>query len=85
MSSIEAQEIEHFVMTVARALVDHPDGVEITLLESGNMVVVELTTAKSDTGKVIGREGRMAQSIRILVTAVATKLRKKAILQILER
>jgi uncharacterized protein len=85
MSSNEAQEIEQFVMTIARALVDHPEDVEITLLESGNMVVVELTTAKSDTGKVIGREGRMAQSLRILVTALSTKLRKKAVLQILER
>lgn len=80
-----AEEIRDFVLTVAKSIVDDPEEVNISVLESGSMVVVELSTARTDIGKVIGREGRMAQSLRVLLTAVATKLGKKAVLQILER
>ena len=84
MGTIPGQEIGNFVETVVRAIVDHPDSVKISLLESGSMVVVELSADDSDIGKVIGREGRMAQSLRVLLTALSTKLGKKAVLQILE-
>ena len=84
MNSNPGQEIGTFVETVVKAIVDHPDSVKISLLESGSMVVVELTADDSDIGKVIGREGRMAQSLRVLLTALSTKLGKKAVLQILE-
>ena len=80
-----AEKIRDFVLTVAKSIVDDPEEVNISVLESGSMVVVELSTARTDIGKVIGREGRMAQSLRVLLTAVATKLGKKAVLQILER
>jgi len=85
MMSKPAEEIKEFVLRVIRAIVDYPDEVRIAVLESGSMVVVELSTAQSDIGKVIGREGRMAQSLRVLLTALATKLGKKAVLQILEK
>lgn len=84
MDTNPGQEIGNFVETVVRAIVDHPDSVKVSLLESGSMVVVELSADDSDIGKVIGREGRMAQSLRILLTALSTKLGKKAVLQILE-
>ncbi len=84
MDTNPGQEISAFVETVVRAIVDHPDSVKVSLLESGSMVVVELSADDSDIGKVIGREGRMAQSLRVLLTALSTKLGKKAVLQILE-
>ena len=84
MTSNPGQEIGTFVETVVKAIVDHPDRVKVAMLESGSMVVVELSADDSDIGKVIGREGRMAQSLRVLLTALSTKLGKKAVLQILE-
>jgi uncharacterized protein len=85
MVSSAGAEIEEFITRIARVLVDPPDGVQVTILESGTTVIVELTADPSDIGKVIGREGRMAQSMRVLLTAVATKLGKKAVLQIVEK
>ncbi len=85
MVSSAGSEIEEFIMRIARELVDSPDGVQVTVLESGSTIIVELTADPSDIGKVIGREGRMAQSMRVLLTAVATKLGKKAVLQIVEK
>ena len=84
MVSKAGEEIQDFVRTIVSAVVDHPDQVQVNILESGSVVVVELRTNSGDIGKVIGREGRMAQSLRVLLTAVATKLKKKCVLQILE-
>jgi len=85
MLSSAGTEIRDFVTRVAGTIVETPESISINVLESGNMVVVELSAAKTDIGKVIGREGRMAQSLRILLTALATKLGKKAVLQIIEK
>jgi len=79
------EELQEFVVAVVREVVDEPDNVQSNLLESANTVVVELDVAPSDIGKVIGREGRMADAIRILLTGVSTKLGKKAILQVMDR
>lgn len=84
MTMNSGDEIREFIQRIVHAIVDQPDRVKISVLESGTMVVVELSADRSDIGKVIGREGRMAQSLRILLTALATKLGKKAVLQILE-
>jgi len=85
MTSNTAAEIERLVQTLAKALVDNPDQVRTNTLESGKMVVVELTVAAGEVGKVVGRDGRMALALRTLVTAVATKLQRKAMVQILDR
>lgn len=85
MVSPAAMEIHEFVQRLAQEIVDRPDEVSVNILESGTMWVVELTAAPTDIGKVIGREGRMAQSMRVLLTALATKLGKKAVLQIIEK
>jgi len=85
MLSSAGSEIQEFITRIARELVDTPEGVKVTILESGSTIIVELTADPSDIGKVIGREGRMAQSMRVLLTAVATKLGKKAVLQIVEK
>lgn len=85
MVSTAGLEIQEFITRIARELVDAPEGVVVTILESGSTIIVELTADPTDIGKVIGREGRMAQSMRVLLTAVATKLGKKAVLQIVEK
>lgn len=77
-------EIKRFLQMIVESIVDKPEEVKVSILESETMVVVELTAAQSDVGKVIGREGRMALALRVLVNALATKLGKKALLQIIE-
>ncbi|MBM4352374.1 MAG: KH domain-containing protein [Deltaproteobacteria bacterium] len=85
MLSSAGTEIREFVSRLVGTIVETPAGIGINIIESGNMVVVELSAAKTDIGKIIGREGRMAQSLRVLLTALATKLGKKAVLQIIEK
>ncbi|MEG0765535.1 MAG: KH domain-containing protein [Pseudoflavonifractor sp.] len=58
---------------IARSLVDHPDDVKVTEHASEDETVLELRVAPDDMGKVIGRQGRIAKEIRILLRAVAQK------------
>ena len=76
--------MKELVEFIAKALVDEPDQVRVTEVEGERITVLELRVAPGDLGKVIGRQGRTARSIRTLLNAVATKLRKRAVLEILE-
>lgn len=67
---------------IAKAIVEFPDEVSVSEKESGDMVVLELTVAKSDMGKVIGRQGKIAKAIRTLVRAAANLSGKKVIVDI---
>lgn len=69
---------------IARALVDRPDDVVVHEVVGEHTSVIELRVAKTDLGKVIGKEGRTARAMRTLLTAAATKLHKRAVLEILE-
>jgi len=69
---------------IAKALVDHPEEVSVKKIESDNLVVFELTVSKADIGKVIGKQGRTADAIRIILGAVAGKARKRFRLEIVE-
>jgi uncharacterized protein len=69
---------------IAQQLVDYPDEVKVSMIESNNTAVFELKVAKQDVGKVIGRSGRTAQAMRTLLSAISAKERKRAILEILE-
>jgi predicted RNA-binding protein YlqC (UPF0109 family) len=69
---------------IAQALVDHPEEVSVRTLEGNQTSVLELSVAKEDVGKVIGKQGRTAQSMRILLNAVSSKLNKRFVLEILE-
>jgi predicted RNA-binding protein YlqC (UPF0109 family) len=69
---------------IPKALVDNPDQIQIRLIEGEQITVLELRVHPSDTGKVIGREGRMVDSIRTILTAVGMKQRKRVRLGILE-
>ncbi|OGQ23424.1 MAG: RNA-binding protein [Deltaproteobacteria bacterium RIFCSPLOWO2_02_FULL_44_10] len=72
------------VETMAKALVDKPEAVEVTEVEGEQTTVIELRVAKEDLGKVIGKEGRMARALRTVLGAASTKIRKRAVLEILE-
>jgi hypothetical protein len=76
--------MKELIAYVARTLVDNPDAVEVREVESDQAAVVELRVAKEDLGKVIGKQGRTARALRTILSAASTKLRKRAILEILE-
>ena len=72
------------VSYIAKALVDKPDEVSVTEIEGEQTSVIELRVAKEDMGKVIGKQGRTAKAIRTVVNAAATKMSKRAVLEIIE-
>jgi len=76
--------MKDLIETIAQALVDHPDQVSVRTLEGNQTSVLELSVAKEDVGKVIGKQGRTAQSMRILLNAVSSKLNKRFVLEIME-
>lgn len=76
--------MKELVLFLARALVDEPDSVEVQVVEEDRAWVFELTVAPDDLGKVIGKEGRTARAMRTLLSSMATRSRKRAILEILE-
>ncbi|MBI5491455.1 MAG: KH domain-containing protein [Deltaproteobacteria bacterium] len=69
---------------IAKALVDNPDQVKVTEIVGERTSVIELAVAKEDLGKIIGKQGRTARAIRIILTAASTKLRKRSVLEIIE-
>ena len=69
---------------IAKALVDQPEKVSITEIEGNNTNVLELSVAKSDMGKIIGKQGRNAQALRTILSAVSGKIRKRYILEIID-
>jgi predicted RNA-binding protein YlqC (UPF0109 family) len=76
--------MRELVELIAKALVDDPDQVQVREIEGEKVTIIELRVAQGDLGKVIGKQGRTARSIRTLLNATATKLRKRAVLEILE-
>jgi predicted RNA-binding protein YlqC (UPF0109 family) len=69
---------------IAKALVDNPEEVSVSEVEGEVTSVIELKVAKSDLGKVIGKEGRTARAMRTILTAASTKIKKRAVLEIIE-
>ena len=69
---------------IAKALVDQPEEVSVTEIEGNNTNVLELSVAKSDIGKIIGKQGRTAMAIRTILSAASGKLRKRHILEIID-
>ncbi len=78
------EELRNLVEVMAKALVDYPDQVNVAEVEGEQTTVIELKVAKEDLGKIIGKEGRTARSLRTILAAVSTKLRKRSVLEILE-
>jgi predicted RNA-binding protein YlqC (UPF0109 family) len=77
-------ELKDLIVAIATELVDHPDQVSVTEVAGDHNTVIELRVAKDDIGKVIGKEGRTAQSMRTLLTALSTKVGRRAHLDIVD-
>lgn len=78
------ESLKTLVEVMAKALVDKPEEVHVSEVEGEQTTVIELKVAKEDLGKVIGKEGRTARSLRTILGAASTKLRKRSVLEILE-
>ena len=76
--------MKELVEMIAKALVDSPDEVVVNEISGEQTTVLELRVAQSDLGKVIGKQGRTARSIRTLLGAAGMKLHKRFVLEILE-
>ena len=75
---------KELIATIAEALVDDPDGVEVTEIDGDKNAVIELRVAPGDIGKVIGKDGRTAQSIRAILSAASAKAGRRAHLDIVD-
>lgn len=75
--------MEELVSIIAKALVDHPEDVAVRTVEKDLLVVYELTVHPDDVGKVIGKQGRIAKSLRTVVTSAAVKMDKRVTVDII--
>ena len=78
------QDIAGLVECVVKPLVDYPDDLEITSREDGGAVLIEISVNEEDTGKVIGRQGRVIKSIRTLARAAASRNDMRVEVEILD-
>ena len=76
--------MKELIEQIAKALVDNPEEVEVRAVEGQQVTVLELRVAPGDLGKVIGKQGRTARSIRTILGAAGMKLKKRFTLEILE-
>jgi len=76
--------MKELVEVIAKALVDNPDEVVVNAVEGEQVTVLELKVHPTDLGKVIGRQGRTAKSIRTILGAAGMKMKKRLTLEILE-
>lgn len=76
--------MKELIEFIARALVDNSEEVRVDEVEKEDTIVAELRVAKDDLGKVIGKQGRTARAMRTLLTAAASKVDRKARLEIIE-
>lgn len=74
--------MKELLRTLVQPLVSDPEAVNITEVEQGNTIILQLKVAPDDMGKVIGRQGRRAQAIRSVIKARATRLGKRAVVDI---
>lgn len=79
-----SSELKNLIEYLAKALVDMPENVEVNEIVGEQTTVIELKVDKSDLGKVIGKQGRTARSLRTILNAASTKLKKRSVLEIIE-
>lgn len=77
-------ELGELVTLLAKAMVDEPDAVEVFEVAGVRTTILELTVARNDLGKIIGKRGRNAEALRIILSAAAMKFRKRTHLEIVE-
>ncbi len=77
-------KLTDLVAFIAKSLVDSPDKVDVREVSGEQTTVLELKVAPEDLGKIIGKQGKTAKAIRTILGAAAAKMRKRAVLEILE-
>ncbi len=82
--AMEVTAVRDLIEIMAKALVEYPDQVKVSEIAGEHASVIELRTAKEDIGKVIGKRGRNAQAMRTILNAASAKLRKRAVLEIID-
>jgi len=76
--------VKELVELIARSLVDNPDMVQVSQLDGEQSSIIELKVAPDDLGKVIGKQGRTAQAIRVILGAAGMKLKRRFNLELIE-
>ncbi len=76
--------MRELVEFIARTLVDHPDAVQVREVEGERTIVIEVTVAPDDIGKIIGRQGRIVNALRTVVRAAAVRTGKRVTVEILQ-
>ena len=84
MTQLDMLAVDELVREIARALVDEPDAVEVESVSRDENTVLRLKVAPQDVGKVIGKQGRTARSVRTILGAVSMKVHHRSTLDILE-
>jgi len=84
MIQLESVAVDELVREIARALVDEPDAVDVEPVERSESTVLRLRVSPQDVGKVIGKQGRTARSLRTILGAVSMKVHHRYTLDILE-
>jgi hypothetical protein len=76
--------MKELVEFIAKSLVENSEQVEVSEVQGDTTTIIELKVAQEDMGKIIGKQGKTARSIRTLLNATAAKVKKKTVLEILE-
>jgi predicted RNA-binding protein YlqC (UPF0109 family) len=84
MTQADMVQADALVREIARALVDEPDAVQVEAVSRDENTILKLRVAPPDVGKVIGKQGRTARSVRTILGAVSTKVHHRYTLDILE-
>lgn len=84
MRTVGEQIMKALIEYIARSLVEHPDQVDVRESSSGSRIRIELSVAKDDMGRVIGKSGKVANSIRSLLRVAADREGKQATLDVVE-
>ena len=77
--------MKELVELIAKSLVDNPDKVQVSQLDGKQSSIIELKVAPEDVGKVIGKQGRNVQAVRVILGAAGMKLKKRFILELIEK
>ena len=80
----DASDLEQMIEQIAMNLVDQPEAVRVESINGSQTMVLELTVAKADIGKIIGREGKTASAIRLLLAAASRRKNRRVLFKIIE-
>ena len=76
--------MKDLIKLIAQKMVDNPEQVSVTEVVGDTTIILELRVAKEDIGKIIGKRGRNVEAIRIILSAASKKLKKSAVLEVME-